>query len=385
MTFIGLPSAVEGLQCKFKLSPYTYDLCALIFKTESLASLDSRSISRHIHIHNDILTPSSVVRRSYDMDLGGEGLPTNRSLSVIDQCPLGTWICLKVTETFPRLSATSRKTQTIPVTGNIKHTNANHETILSRVDASARLLFQPDSNEVLPSIEVTLNGGHYNSQMQKAIFIFRCDETVEEPSNPVSALIQDDSSESESSAGTDPSTMHAFTWSTKHACPVGREETTGIYGSAASPTSPPSDASDPKDEETIPETPLKDDGGVPPAYKAKSTIIIAGSLVIFSLVAYGLFAIYVQRRKQAYSPLVWGNSPTPFSRISYIFPTLPFSTRLPPFLRRSSPRKLFTRYDPLIAEEYEIQDQDGDVDGEVVDFQRQALLDSQRRGYGTVR
>ncbi|KAG6906666.1 hypothetical protein DXG01_012694 [Tephrocybe rancida] len=53
-------------------------------------------------------------------------------------------------------------------------------------------------------LQLTLHGGHYKEQRQKATFLFHCDETASEPTLP-SFLWQFN--------GT-----HAFSWKSKHAC-----------------------------------------------------------------------------------------------------------------------------------------------------------------------
>ena len=87
-TFAGLMvlmvSPVQGLQCKFKLAPYHYDLCPLFFTTDSSLSLDAPS-PRRIHLHKDMSTPPTVTRNAYEIDLGGEGIKKDPTLPATEQ------------------------------------------------------------------------------------------------------------------------------------------------------------------------------------------------------------------------------------------------------------------------------------------------------------
>jgi hypothetical protein len=120
---------------------------------------------------------------------------------------------------------------------------------------------------------------------------------------------------------------------------------------------------------------------------------------VLTVLFYGTYTLHMQRHKRPYASLSQDHAtpslfPFAFPSLPFALPPLPFS--LPIFLRpqRGSGTRTYTRsrlgseYDPLTAEEYEIQDDD---DGAVVDFQRQGLLQGRKTGtpgqsgYGSVR
>lgn len=83
---LGASQFVHGLQCKFRLASYTYDLCPLLFTSSSLRTpAISSVISRQIHLQQDKETPPTVTRQEYDIDLGGEGLAKDGTLPATEQ------------------------------------------------------------------------------------------------------------------------------------------------------------------------------------------------------------------------------------------------------------------------------------------------------------
>jgi len=410
LAFLGLNLVpVHGLQCKFKLEGYIYDLCPLIHTSKSLAP-STTSDSRHIHVHQDTSTPPTVTRYTYDINLGGEGLKRDATLPPPEQCPDGTWICMKITNIRPNHpSEPHRITHIIPVAGNI----ANSTNITSNlagapntrgVNATARLLARKsDDKDELPALLITLNGGSYVSRRKRAVLYFLCDRSVAEPSTPIPSTFNHDTSspraalDADSAPDAAPTDTHWFSWRTRHACPSQQAVPTHSHvASRPSPTPHEGEEGEGDEGYIAPGIPLSDDTDT--AKRTKFGGIVIGCFVALTLLFYGIYILNT-RRKRPYTSLSTDfttASPFPFISLPFTLPPLPFS--LPAFFRprrKLRPRRYFraqggSAYNPLSAEEYEIQDEDSE-DGAVVDFQKQALLQGRRTGeagaagYGSVR
>ncbi|KAF8587608.1 hypothetical protein K439DRAFT_1658951 [Ramaria rubella] len=414
------PIPAHSLQCRFDLPPYTYDLCPLLIAPDF--SLSATLSSRHMHLHKDTETPPTLTTHAYDIDLGGEGLENDPTLPAAEQvipfdpgevllaCPNGTWICLKISNSRPTHPSEPRRIlQIIPVAGNIMDSSTSDSTFsgdaqsphIYSVNATARLFQREETGEtVLPFVEITLNGGLYRSRPQRAVMFLRCDSSVSEPSEPTPDLFKHDisypnplfgSSEDPRLSQTD---THRFMWSTKYACPI----KTKSQPPTPEQTKQPSEM--PQEEDNVaPEVPLTDDGGMRPITKGGAAGMIVGSLFGLSVLWYGIHVIRVQRRKRHYASVSREpESPVQVSSFYFgvaSFPALPsFITSLFRSVRRSRRRGnsgswFRSEYDPLTAEEYEIQDAD-EEDGMIIDFQRQGLLKGNKGpmangGYGSVR
>lgn len=85
LTFLGtIAVPAHCLQCRFKIATYTYDLCPLFFTLDSSLSPIPLS-SRRIIIYEDTSTPPTLTRKTYAIDLGGEGLKNDPTLSEAEQ------------------------------------------------------------------------------------------------------------------------------------------------------------------------------------------------------------------------------------------------------------------------------------------------------------
>ena len=80
---LGLIAA--ALQCKFKIEQHSFDLCPLIFTSMDSSSdtLKSRHICAHYYLPE---AADGITKRiTYDMDLGGKGLPLNPERNAEEQ------------------------------------------------------------------------------------------------------------------------------------------------------------------------------------------------------------------------------------------------------------------------------------------------------------
>ncbi|KAG5652693.1 hypothetical protein H0H81_004078 [Sphagnurus paluster] len=167
----------DRLECSFAIKQFEFDLCPLI-----------EAHSERFDIAIDEETPPTCTKKVYAVSLGG-ALKTDGTLPAELQCPEGTRICLTVVNTRPdHPSEPSRVLQVIPVAG---------------ADLDPRAVLGDKVSEHAP-LQLTLHGGLYMQQKQRATFIFHCDQDAEEPTAPTFSW--------------DFNGTHAFSWKTKHAC-----------------------------------------------------------------------------------------------------------------------------------------------------------------------
>ncbi|KAJ7579064.1 autophagy-related protein 27-domain-containing protein [Mycena floridula] len=189
-------SAAESseFQCKFTVQNYSYDLCPLIQRADEL------------QVTKDIDTPPTHTKNTYRIGLGGP-LRRNGELPPAEQCPEGTWICLSVTNTRPdHPSEPTRILQVVPV---------------AAADGLRPTATIDHSNDI-PFLVVTLNGGSYLDEAQRARFRFHCDRKADLTKPEFFWTFN----------GT-----HTFSWKTKHAC--------GSVSATPAPTPPKDTDSEP--------------------------------------------------------------------------------------------------------------------------------------------
>jgi len=173
-------AAAAANACNFTLDSLEFDLCPL-FSGKSASLLFIKE------------TPPTFTTHRYALGLGAP-LKFDTTLPAELQCPEGTWICLTVENTRPgHDSEPARILQVVPVAGN------------QGLNPKAKMLAKVDPGDLHEPLQVTLHGGLYTHQSQKASFEFHCDHGVKEPTLPKFSWQWN---------GT-----HTFSWRTKHACP----------------------------------------------------------------------------------------------------------------------------------------------------------------------
>ncbi|KAJ7228434.1 hypothetical protein GGX14DRAFT_413193 [Mycena pura] len=168
--------------CNFTLDGLGFNLCPL-FSTPGKELLVSFAEE----------TPPTRTTQRYAIRFGAP-LKHDGTLRSELQCPDGTWICLTVLNTRPsNPSEPDRILQVVPVAND------------AGLNPRAKMLTKVRAEDLHEPMQVTLHGGLYNRQPQKASFQFHCDHTLEEPTSPEFIWKFN---------GT-----HTFSWRTKHACP----------------------------------------------------------------------------------------------------------------------------------------------------------------------
>ncbi|KAJ7129434.1 hypothetical protein C8R44DRAFT_77867 [Mycena epipterygia] len=166
--------------CNFTLDNFEFTLCPLFSKT-----------STSISFAED--TPPTYTTYRYELSLGVP-LQQDNTLPQELRCKDGTWICLTVLNTRPaHPSEPERILQVVPVAGDLG------------LNPKAKLLTKVRADDLHAPLQVTLHGGVYNFQAQKASFQLHCDHELDEPTSPTFSWQWN---------GT-----HTFSWRTKHACP----------------------------------------------------------------------------------------------------------------------------------------------------------------------
>ncbi|KAJ6628880.1 autophagy-related protein 27-domain-containing protein [Mycena sp. CBHHK59/15] len=166
--------------CNFALNSLEFDLCPVFAGPSTSVSFAED-------------TPPTHTAQVYAIGLGAP-LDRDVTLPAELQCPEGTWICLTVVNTRPsHPSEPSRILQVVPVANELG------------LNPKAKLLAKVDADDTHDPLQITLHGGSYNHQSQKASFQFHCDHEAAEPTLPAFKWQWN---------GT-----HTFSWRTKHACP----------------------------------------------------------------------------------------------------------------------------------------------------------------------
>jgi len=186
-------------RCTFNLGSLKYDLCSIV------------KAASPIHVYHSDPTPPTRTTLSYAISLTGP-IKRNESLPAYEQCPEGTWVCMKMYNFRPeKENEAPRLVQLVPVASSAFIPSANSAGVLAEDDPpkhnhlniSAALGRQP-SSEKHPPLEITLHGGMYVNAPQKAVLSFWCDESISEVSKPAV----------EWHFGG----VHVFSWRTKYAC-----------------------------------------------------------------------------------------------------------------------------------------------------------------------
>ncbi|KAF9256379.1 hypothetical protein L218DRAFT_966382 [Marasmius fiardii PR-910] len=160
----------ESIPCSFNIENFKYDLCPLL-----------QSHTRHMKLTISEDTPPTLTRKTYEISLEG-ALKRDGTLPAELQCPGGTWICLTVVNTRPNHpSEPSRILQVVPVAGSSSITRIEQKTDelvpkFKLVRTNNESDGDPGSD---PSLRMTLHGGTYTGQKQKAAFLFECDRSRE--------------------------------------------------------------------------------------------------------------------------------------------------------------------------------------------------------------
>lgn len=338
-----------------------------------------------MHIQQDGLAASQTI--TYDIDLGGDGLSYNSSLSASQQCPEGTWICMKILSNAQpdNPSDAPEVKQVLPLAGNIQY-----DGFSGKVDAEARFSI-PDTESGIPSLNIILKGGYYLSQPQSVQFSFICDKTAQEPTLPAIKESTPTSFTIDTQTEASDTMTQTFTWSSRYACPV-EGDITSPHPSAPWWSSFFNDESKQEEEASN----LRPN-------KGKTAGIVIGSLAGACVLLGGVYYLHSRRSSKTYDTpslqeqiIQWLCVPAhylqqiPVSSISSLSFSSIRSFVTKPFSRRSSSRQY--RYHPLFAEEYEIQDRDDDENGAVVDLQAQQHQQTAPRikasrgsmGYGSI-
>ncbi|KAF8195642.1 hypothetical protein K438DRAFT_779396 [Mycena galopus ATCC 62051] len=192
--------AASDHACNFTLDSLEFNLCPLF-------SVNSAPISFGF----GEATPPTFTAYRYQL---GVPLKRDTSLPAELQCPegsiarncrslnnnslhKGTWICLTVENRRPGSPSEEplRILQVVPVAGNQD----------LGLNPQAKMLAKVQPDDLHEPLQVTLHGGLYKQQPQKASFEFHCDHSLKEPTEPRFSSQWN---------GT-----HTFSWRTKHACP----------------------------------------------------------------------------------------------------------------------------------------------------------------------
>ncbi|KAJ7648502.1 autophagy-related protein 27-domain-containing protein [Mycena rosella] len=167
-------------RCSFTLDSLEFDLCPLFKGTSTIVEFDKD-------------TPPTRTTHRYNIGLGAP-LKKDGTLGAELQCPEGTWICLTFENRRPsHPSEPMRIIQVIPVAGDLG------------LNPTAKMLAKADAADLHAPLQITLHGGLYNGQSQKASFQLHCDHDADEETAPSFAWQWN---------GT-----HTFSWRTKRACP----------------------------------------------------------------------------------------------------------------------------------------------------------------------
>jgi len=288
-------------------------------------------------------------------------------------------------------------TRARPIAGRICRPKSEGEEFAddceyTKVDGTAKYI-KKESEDDQAQLQVVLKGGFRKDQDYAALFDFQCDPNSKEPTNPIPHFFNKDDEDEDGENDEDEDSSFAkktltttFDWKTKHACPLHQHAT-------PNPKSPTRTHHHHPEKTDDSEIPLIDKDSTPGKGRMFWTV---GSLCLLSLGIYGAYSVY--SRKTGYTLLGQAEPPS-FSKFGgggrYSLPPFSPDTIIGylkrPFRRRQV--KLGGPYHPLVAEEYEIPDieGDGDEEGGIVDFQKQAILDGQKKikrgsvGYGTVR
>ncbi|KAG7086773.1 hypothetical protein E1B28_002703 [Marasmius oreades] len=194
------PSSSPTIPCSFNIKNFKYDLCPL---------LGSHVRNLKLTISED--TPPTLTRKMYQISLEG-ALTRDGTLPAELQCPGGTWICLIVTNTRPNHdSEPTRILQVVPIAAVNQRTGPlTPKFKLLRTDNDT-----DNDNKSTPrsiSLRMSLNGGIYTGQKQKAVFVFECDRSRERAER--TSGIPSTPKFSWSFNGT-----HTFNWKSVYACP----------------------------------------------------------------------------------------------------------------------------------------------------------------------
>ncbi|KAJ7232199.1 hypothetical protein B0H12DRAFT_1145625 [Mycena haematopus] len=166
-----------------------------------------------------------------------------------------TWLCLTVENTVPGGGSESKRIlRVVPVAGN------------QGLNPRVKLLEKAQEDDLHQPLQLTLHGGLYNKQPQRASFQFHCDYSLDEPTLPKFFWLGN---------GT-----HTFTWRTKHACPK-----------ALPPGAPGPKPAEPDTDPPVnpPDDPDTDADVTHPTVKSVSTLLV---LFWISLSVIGLRYLY---------------------------------------------------------------------------------------------
>ncbi|KAK1221324.1 hypothetical protein PQX77_015871 [Marasmius sp. AFHP31] len=254
-------SSSPGIPCSFDIGDLRYDICPLV-----------QSETRYLKLSMDEDTPPTRTRKTYDIGIGG-ALRRDGTLPADLQCPEGTWICLTVVNTRPnhRLEP-SRILQVVPVAGN----GTNVEEGLT---PKFKVLRDEATSET--SLRMTLHGGIYTGQKQKASFLFQCDRSREVAERKHGKVATPKFSWT--FKGT-----HTFEWRSVHACPEqlsARPPDNTDDDSDEDNTLPPSDP----DEDTI--------GDIPESLPRSISV---GSYLALWLPLLALFLYIISKRLKVF-------------------------------------------------------------------------------------
>ncbi|CAL1711032.1 unnamed protein product [Somion occarium] len=200
--------------CRFTIDGQSFDLCPIF---------DAREREDGWTVETERQTPPTITKTQYKFALD-KPLKKDGTLPAHEQCPDGTWICMIMSNRRPHHeSEPPRILQVIPVAGRVQQPD-DQTRYTSGLNVSASLTDgrQKSRHKIL---KVRLHGGYYVDKAQAADFFFYCDHKATEPTLPTYFY---------NWFGT-----HAFSWRTKHACPIG-------------PTNEPEEPQSPADEEEPP-------------------------------------------------------------------------------------------------------------------------------------
>ncbi|KAF8641802.1 hypothetical protein AX16_009783 [Volvariella volvacea WC 439] len=218
LVLFGSLVSAGSIPCNVSIDRYSFRLCPLL---ES-----RRADSLLVSVAEE--TPPTRTKRVYRMNLQDK-LHRDYTLPAELQCPEGTWICLTVENTRPsHPSEPTRILQVVPISGEP-----------GLVPKFKLLPKEQEDDGPHGPLRLTLHGGKYTNQTQKASLVFYCDVDAPENSTPEFAWNWN---------GT-----HTFSWKTKHACAeVAEEPTSPPPPPEADPDPPAEPPADPDAEEPTP-------------------------------------------------------------------------------------------------------------------------------------